>query len=187
MRTSYKMGAVAAHDEPRSAVGPQPRQANRGADAVAALLSIGACGAALLLLLEVGSIVVLHGFSLRATAASAAIGGTAAWALATASGLRRRRRWALVVALLGLVVGAVTGIGSIVWIVRDPGPPGTDGANYAAMGAAMCTLTSLAVAIPLLFPSTWRHMGAPPPGWYADPGPGRVRWWDGTQWTTWAE
>src|SRR5207244_3305310 len=85
----------------------------------------------------------------------------------TASGLRRRRRWSLLAALSELVVltaGLCTA--TVLIALYPPGPPGTDGAAYAFMGAVSWALTFTGFLLLAFLPSTDRAVGSPPAAWY---------------------
>ena len=65
---------------------------------------------------------------------------------------------------------------------NPPGPPGTDGAGYAFMGAVAWTLMLAAAALAVVV--SRKRPRYPPAGWYADPyGESHWRWWDGSSWT----
>jgi hypothetical protein len=83
----------------------------------------------------------------------------------------------------GLLIGAVLSAAWAVEIaVNPPGPPGTDGAAYAFMGAVEFALMCAGAAVAVVL--TRNRSRLPPPGWYGDPyGEGHWRWWDGSSWT----
>jgi cell shape-determining protein MreD len=103
-----------------------------------------------------------------------------------ALGLHRRRRWALLVAALGLGAVCVISLVAMVWLVVDPPASGStveDMTPILVMGAAMWAGMSALPLTILLHPSTRRGFRASPPGWYGDPSARCWRWWDGHGWT----
>jgi Protein of unknown function (DUF2510) len=86
--------------------------------------------------------------------------------------------------VLELTACVVASAGFLVTIIHDPGPPGTDGAAYAGLGAVVWIATFLTFVVSLLRADTRRRFGPSPAGWYPDPnGERRWRWWDGHRWS----
>lgn len=96
----------------------------------------------------------------------------------------------LSIAFFGLVAAAIVyWIVAILEVARLPEP------QFRAAGTEKMTWLLVVALTGIIGALVWRfakraevlaaagRLPAPPPGWYAEPGTGTLRWWDGGRWT----